>query len=39
MSKYNVNGLPWRSGLGKDVTMCETSAEVKIGRASCRERV
>ena len=28
MSKYNVNGLPWRNGLGKDVTMCETSAEV-----------
>ena len=28
MSKYNVNGLPWASGLGKDVSDCHTSQEV-----------
>ena len=28
MSKYNVNGLPWNSGIGKDVSDCKTSEEV-----------
>lgn len=28
MSKYNVNGLPWGSGVGKDVSNCKTSQEV-----------
>lgn len=28
MSKYNVNGLPWGSGIGKDVSDCHTSEEV-----------
>ena len=28
MSKYNINGLPWASGIGKDVSDCHTSQEV-----------
>lgn len=28
MSKYRVNGLPWRSGIGKDVSDCHSSQEV-----------
>lgn len=28
MSKYSVNGLPWASGIGKDVSDCHTSQEV-----------
>ena len=28
MSKYNVNGLPWASGIGKDVSDCTTAQEV-----------
>lgn len=28
MSKYNVNGLPWGSGLGTDVSDCKTAKEV-----------
>lgn len=28
MSKYRVNGLPWGSGIGKDVSNCKTSREV-----------
>ena len=28
MSKYNTNGLPWSSGLGKEVTDCVTAKEV-----------
>ena len=28
MSKYNTNGLPWSSGIGKDVTDCTTAKEV-----------
>lgn len=28
MSKYQVNGLPWHSGVGKDVSDCNSSAEV-----------
>lgn len=28
MSKYNVNGLPWSSGIGVDVKDCTTSKEV-----------
>ena len=28
MSKYRVNGLPWGSGIGKDVSDCHTSREV-----------
>ena len=33
MSRYNRNGLPWSSGIGKDVTDCVTSEEVmkKVG--------
>lgn len=30
MSKYNVNGLPWASGIGTSVTDCHTSKEVMI---------
>lgn len=28
MSKYNINGLPWASGIGKDVSDCTTAQEV-----------
>ena len=28
MSKYNINGLPWASGIGKDVSDCHTAQEV-----------
>ena len=28
MSKYRVNGLPWGSGIGKDVSDCHSSQEV-----------
>lgn len=28
MSKYNINGLPWASGIGIDVSDCTTSQEV-----------
>lgn len=28
MSKYSVNGLPWASGIGKDVSDCTTAQEV-----------
>ena len=28
MSKYKVNGLPWNSGIGKDVSDCTSSREV-----------
>lgn len=28
MSKYNVNGLPWSSGIGTDVSDCKTSRDV-----------
>ena len=28
MSKYAVNGLPWHSGIGKDVSDCTTAREV-----------
>ena len=28
MSKYNINGLPWSFGLGKEVTDCITAKEV-----------
>jgi phage/plasmid-like protein (TIGR03299 family) len=28
MSKYNVNGLPWASGIGQDVSDCTTAQEV-----------
>lgn len=28
MSKYSVNGLPWRSGIGIDVSDCHSSKEV-----------
>lgn len=28
MSKYNINGLPWASGIGKDVSNCTTAQEV-----------
>lgn len=28
MSKYNVNGLPWSSGIGTDVKDCTTAREV-----------
>ena len=28
MSKYAINGLPWHSGIGKDVTDCTTAREV-----------
>lgn len=33
MSKYKVNGLPWGSGIGKDVSDCVTSKDVmhKVG--------
>ena len=33
MSKYRVNGLPWGSGIGKDVSDCHSSKEVmeKVG--------
>lgn len=30
MATYTVKGLPWRSGLGKDVSDCKTSEEVLI---------
>lgn len=28
MGKYNITGLPWSSGLGKDVRDCKTSSDV-----------
>lgn len=28
MSKYRINGLPWGSGIGKDVSDCHSSREV-----------
>ena len=28
MSKYSINGLPWASGIGKDVSDCTTAQEV-----------
>lgn len=28
MSKYKINGLPWSSGIGKDVSDCTSSREV-----------
>lgn len=28
MSRYTINGLPWASGLGKDVKDCKTAREV-----------
>ena len=28
MSKYRINGLPWGSGIGKDVSDCHSSQEV-----------
>lgn len=28
MSKYRANGLPWASGIGKDVSDCHYAEEV-----------
>ena len=28
MSKYHVNGLPWASGIGTNVSDCKTAQEV-----------
>lgn len=28
MGKYNITGLPWSNGLGKDVSSCKTSGDV-----------